>query len=234
MKPNFMGHVDIELKATLPSGEKVQFFTGMVASNLNAKTMLFKKKIGMGIVFHSFSGRMDGPEDIEKYFENKERINFLCLKISAETAQKIYQYYQEYKQQKIYQYYGLSNRPLYKEGAGCSAFAVSFLQVAELMNSEVESAWSYLIKIPTKLIGPPLGKRKVNFFKLLFTYCPWAKSDEEYKEIFFWDPDKMFNWVERKLQYSSSEYQQRQLAGISGIYKDVSSLRPSKMQIWKK
>jgi hypothetical protein len=198
---NFMGHVNIELKGKLPSGDDVDILTGMVAGNLNAKKMLFVKKIGLGVVFHSFKGHLESRADVgemvNKYLERNNRINYLTFKISSETLQKLVEYHTQYNQENLQKFYGLYNRPRYKEGGGCSAFGASFLDIAGLLFEEFKKEWTYQLKMPMKLIGMPIQENKVSFFKLLFTNHKWATSEEDYKEIFFWDPDKMYQWVEK-------------------------------------
>ncbi len=237
-KPRFMGHVNIELKGTLTSGEKIDVLTGMVAANLNAKKLLFKKHIGMGIVFHSFKGHLETKEEmldeIKEYQKKGDRINSVCFQISQEVLELLYNYYQEYKEQRLYKYYGLYNRPLFKEGSGCSAFGASFLQLAGLMNSKLKEAWSYQIKIPLKYLGMPIQERKVNFFKLMLTYNPWANSEEEGREIFFWDPDKMYRWVEEVYQNPVDGFEKRLDNGVHSLFQDVSHWIPEVKTLFQK
>ena len=47
------------------------------------------------------------------------------------------EYFHEYRDRGYAQNYGLPLRPRYGEGAGCSAFAVSFLDVAGLLASDL-------------------------------------------------------------------------------------------------
>lgn len=225
----FMGHVNIELDYHKEDGEHVHFVTGMVASNLNAPALLFKEKIGLGIVFHSFDGRLEDKEELKPEYDRRlskgnKAINFVKFKINNLTAQRVEKYLEEYTQSDISNYYGLVNSPLHGEGAGCSAFGASFMDVAGLLEEEHKKHWANCKKVPHKLTGNPVKDNKVNFLGLLFGQHSWATEDEDHHEIFFWDPDLMHRWVEMKLgQFhpDESEFYLEVKKNSTGIVYDV-------------
>lgn len=140
-KTHSIGHANIEVKCKV-QGKTVSFLTGMTgAENREVMDVLLKKKIGMGILLHTFKGHLDELPLIQKDFKQRfknGKISYIRFLISEETCTRLNEYYVEYQRLGLQNSYGLSNRPLYKEGAGCSAFAASFVEVAGLFLPELE------------------------------------------------------------------------------------------------
>lgn len=238
----FMGHVNIELDYTNNKGEDIHIHTGMTGATEQAPKLLLKDKIGLGIIFHSFPGRLESKEELVPEYKKRlkkgnKAINFVKFKINQETAKRIEQYIAEYTAQNIYSYYGLVNSPLYGEGAGCSAFGASFMEVAGLLEEEHKLHWSNCVKVPDKLTGNPVHANKVSFLVLALKQHSWATDDENHHEIFFWDPDLMHRWVEMKLaQYhpDESEYFLEIKKNTTGIVYDVTHKKTPTGPIFKK
>jgi len=127
-------------------------------------------------------------------------------------------------------HYGLVNRPLYHEGSGCSAFGASFLEVAGLLEDEFIRNFSRLRLVMTKHIGGPGTGRKVSVFKLLskkskYDNNRWADPDvDDYRPIFFWDPDLMFRWAEatfdREVEYPTGQWELVRIGKAKGLIAD--------------
>lgn len=201
----FMGHVNIELDYYNDENEHVHFITGMTASKLNAIPLLLKEKIGLGIVFHSFPGKLEDKEELLPEFswrlkKGNKAINFAKFKINNSTAKRVEKYYKEYEAHDLQSYYGLVNSPLHGEGSGCSAFGASFLDVAGLLEEEHKKHWTNCVKVPHKLAGNPIKNNKISFLNIALGQHSWASNNEDHHEIFFWDPDLMHRWVEKKIK----------------------------------
>ncbi|MBL7664023.1 MAG: hypothetical protein JNM93_02730 [Bacteriovoracaceae bacterium] len=234
-EPNFMGHVNIEIKCDQDKNPDETVLTGMIARKLNAVDLLFRHDIGMGILFHSFEGHLETRrellEKVQNYLVDGDRINFVTFKISAEACTRLKKYHKEYKENGYEKRYGLYNRPLYKEGSGCSAFGASFLELIGLLDEDMKKNWTYSVKIPFKYIGLPLIKQKVSFLNLLWGNNYWASESEPHKEIFFWDPDKMYQWVKAKYE-NPGQYQRVKKENSIGLYVDLSQIPTPKKDIW--
>lgn len=206
----FMGHVNIDIKFINHRGEQEHILTGMVAANLNAVPLLLKKKMGLGILWHSFPGRLETKEELiiehDKYRKSGKRLNFMSWNITHKAAQKLADYYEHFRQNQIDKFYGLVNSPLHGEGSGCSAYGASFLSTAGLLDEEYIKNCSMCVKAPTKLIGNPLTNNKPNFVKLALSQSNWANDNEDYKEIYFWDPDLMFHYTNKLIDTQSDDY----------------------------
>ncbi len=225
----YIGHVNVELNC---NGE--QYFTGMTAKNMNALGKLIKG-MGLGILYHSFKGQLEPEEtkeEIMKYLEEGEA-NFLRYKISQENCQNLVKYLNEYRAGNIGRYYGLVHRPLHGEGAGCSAFGASFIEVAGLMKQEYKNKWSNIVNIPMEFTGPPVNNKEVSLLTLLFSSINWAKENEEHKTLFYWSPDLMYEWVKKKTEKPDTRMSVLKIGKSSGIVIDARDAQFSS-RIWKK
>jgi hypothetical protein len=226
---HFMGHVNIELKYTNEDGKEIHILTGMVARDLNAASLLFKDGIGLGVVYHSFPGKLENKEELtpelDSYFKiGNKKINFAKYLINNSTAKRIEEYVTQYAEADLGRYYGLVNSPLHGEGAGCSAFGASFMDVAGLLEDEHRKHWANCVKVPHAISGAPLKEKKVSFFKILLGNHSWANESEDHHELFFWDPDLMHAWVERAItnhNQTMSEYTLVKNQESTGIVFDV-------------
>jgi hypothetical protein len=161
----------------------------------------------MGIVFEKhFQAELDDAVKSEQELIYRLKnpgatsgVNFIHVKINQAACTRIIKYYSEYTEHNIKRYYTLYSRPLYGEGAGCSAFGASFLELIGVMNQELQNAWSYTIHIPNNLIGKPISDNKAYIWDLLKAKT-WGEPGIDSMELFFWEPDKMYHWVNATLK----------------------------------
>lgn len=235
----FMGHVNVELKYN-DEGRDVHILTGMTASKLNATSLLLKDKVGLGIIFHSFPGRLESKDELVSELDSyadrgNKMMNFCQYIISNETAKRVEDYINEYRAKDIGRYYGLFNSPLHGEGAGCSAFGASFLDVMGALTEDHKKNWANRVVVPHKLIGAPLIKNKVNFFKILFNNHNWqAQKSEDSHEIFFWDPDLMYQDTQNKLENLPEGAKEVTIRNMSGLQYDLTQVETPKTLIFKR
>ncbi|MDH4469305.1 MAG: hypothetical protein QE271_14700 [Bacteriovoracaceae bacterium] len=242
-QPNFMGHVQVGVSCQNSMGKKVEFFTGMVAKSLTAKTELILHGAGLGVLFHSFEGRVEfqgeeAKEDFEKLKEflsnpeSNQGLNFISFKINSAQCDRVSEYHDTYLKFNLGKYYGLPNDPRKGEGSGCSAFGASFLDALNLLTDEMKSAWSGVRFVPKKYAGPPVNESYVNVLSLLWDNPAWGSSeDENHLKIFFYEPGLMYQWIENQIKNfregnKNSSYQVVKLYERKGIlipYSDKNS-----------
>lgn len=227
--PHFMGHAWVELKC----GDRHEL-TGMTDVDPDYFSKVIFEQRGMGVFFHSFPGRMENKEDIEKelqdYFKNGG-MNFVRFNLNPPQCARALQYLDEYRKNNVGRYYGLANRPRHGEGSGCSAFAVSFPDVLDILDQEMKEAWSYHIKIPHELAGPPIKDETVNVFKILGRDT-WASDNEKHIPLSFWSPDKMYTWVQEKSNQKRSGYTVTKIENVQGVVFDKSHFPAPEGPIW--
>ncbi len=196
-RPRTIGHVAVELVSPVI---RQRWFTGMTAKRFSDdRNAVLKDQFGLGIVFHSVEGKMETPDHLDP--ERQKRLksghfSVIEFEIKELAAVRVDHYLSEYQNQGLYRWYGLPNRPRYREGGGCSAFAVSVLEIAGLMKREFYTHWQLSRRVPADFLGN--AHHKVPVWKLLSQNrktLAWASPHQPGLEIQFWDPDCMHRWV---------------------------------------
>ncbi len=229
-----LGHVNVHLSCQ----KEMDDLTGMASSNLNSKTQLILHGAGMGILWHSFEGKVEDKAELIQelpHYISEKRLSMLKVKISQTNCQKLKKYLKEYRENNVGRNYGLYNRPRYGEGAGCSAFGASFLDIAQILGDE-SKMWMSEILVPEKLLGPPIRDRYVGLWEVYST-LNWAKPEEPHEKIVFWEPDKMHQWLINTREAiqknpSGAKFQIKDIAGTPGLYIDLSMIEAHDTPIW--
>lgn len=203
-----ISHVFVEVKCD-STGEHI--FRGQTSiPDSNERELLFKKKYGMGVMFHTQPGVLEKEDVIKKdllSYETSFRRAKASFKISPSTCQRMLQYAREYEERKYYEMYaGLQGDPLKGEGAGCSAFGASFLRVGGILGN-FANEWKQIIDVPKRFVGGPLTGNKVNILKIISKpFAKWSNK-EPHIHLEAWDPEQMHRWVYKIFtQVQSSQY----------------------------
>jgi hypothetical protein len=198
-----IGHVFIELKC---DSIGTHIFRGMTSDSTSTnveRDLIFKQRYGLGIIFHTYAGKLEKDASIEadlSDYEGSARKGELAIDVSPGACARMVSYAQEFEARgygKLYS--GLQADPLKGEGAGCSAFVVSFLRVGGLMAEEFE-AWKRIIDVPKRFVGGPLTGNRVNPIKFLGN--PFSRWSNRIPHINLqaWDPESMHRWVREMYQ----------------------------------
>lgn len=229
-RPHFMGHVFVEFQ-----WGKNREVTGMVPTASDYFSQLLIHGRGLGILFHCFTGRLETKAEVDaelaSYFE-KGGITFTRFLLNDAQCRRISEYLRVYREQNQGRHYGLSNRPRHGEGAGCSAFGVSFVDVAGLLDPELVRAWSHSVAIPMRYAGPPLGRASVNLLGVLFHARKWAAKSEAQTKLTFWDPDRMYQWTTGKIADTVSYRKVISIGKVKGIVLDKTQRPAPRGPIW--
>ena len=175
--------------------------TGMTTASDDTEDLLRHQGYGLGILFHNFEGRLNTLEEAQQDLQigiQTGRLSYLAFDISKQTCERLVDYEMEYRQRGYDRNYGLPNRPLYGEGAGCSAFGVSFLEVAGIEPSIFAGLWSRTLLAPFGLVGGPMTGHFVPIRRFFLNpSLRWAAPTEFHYPISFWEPDLMHSYVLR-------------------------------------
>ena len=214
-KDRKIGHVAVELSCEKGmKGIPFHLLTGMSNSDKHIhKKLLLLDRVGFSVIFGSVDGLLEPESKLIKEIKEKSnvekspRYNFIKFLISNRTCVRLEKYYRTYVGQLYYKKYGLPNNPRKGEGAGCSAFGASFLEVAGILNPEYKNAWSLEKKVSYKMLGGKENLKnpqmKVSLFDLLFmndSENHWLNDNEEGRKVFFYDPDLMFKWINHQVK----------------------------------
>ncbi len=229
-KPHFIGHVFVEFER---GGARE--VAGMTGRNCNYLWQLIGHGRGLGILFHSFEGRLEKTAELApelSALQQAGEVNFVRFLLNDAQCARVSEYLDEYRGRNLGRHYGLSNRPRHGEGSGCSAFAASFADVAGVLDQELTDAWSHSVSIPMRFAGPPLGDRRVGLLRLMWNARRWAAEDESHRKLVFWDPDRMFNWTNARLQGAGGAGAEFTIGKARGIVLDKTHLPAPCDPIW--
>ncbi len=223
-----LGHVSIKLTC----GDK-SLITGMTSRDGETKRVVLKEHAGLGVLFHIFPGELESEEKLSNEIAIKRRrgqVHSMTYLISDDACKKMFDHYENFVEKLGMHNYGFPVDTLAGEGAGCSAFGVSFLQAAGVADSEHLKAWSGSVWVPKKYIGPYSSKKYIDGEQEPYDHneggddvkliplilkpgkTSWAKPNEPgAKFLSFFDPDTMFRWVKKldKKWDKNSNYQKR-------------------------
>ncbi len=228
-KPHFMGHVFVEINCG-----GTRDLAGMIGGKFDYLQQLLIEQRGLGILYHSFEGRLENKDDILKEIGEYQKtggLNFVRFKLNQGQCTRVTQYLNEYRKNNVGRYYGLANRPRFGEGAGCSAFGASFPDVLNILDQDMREGWSQTVNIPLAYAGPPLTNEGVNLLKVILNASSWAKDNEKHQRLTFWEPDRMFNWVNQKIK-SKGDYSVLRIEKIEGVVFDKSHIPAPLEPIW--
>lgn len=229
LEKRYIGHAFVELKC----GGKTEL-TGMTGKNFDPMAQLFLEGRGLGILYHSFEGELETSDSIQPELNEllKEgKASFVRFLLNEKQCQRATQYLSEYRSHNVGRHYGLANRPRYAEGAGCSAFAVSFPEVLDILDYEMQTRWSYTIRIPEELAGPPLRDETVGILKVIMK-GRWADHKEKSHTLSFWSPDKMDAWVREKVKLRNTHFEIAKIEKSEGLVIDRRKFPIPEGPIW--
>lgn len=161
-------------------------------------TPFFLWKQGMGIIFETVPGYIETTEDLQaeiEYRAEKGNLAYIKYLVSEDSYEFLKHYLEYYQFNGLFKgYNGLSN-PLEGNGTGCTAFAISFLEIIEALDPARIPDWTVEILIPNRLIGAPLFEREVSPLKIYFTY-KWAREDDpEHTHFVLFEPQFIYDWI---------------------------------------
>ncbi len=120
--------------------------------------------------------------------------------LHEKTCARLEQYFADYQALGLEKIYGgLNSRPLEaKGGAGCAAFAMSFLQVAGLYDPALyDNVWMRHLRLREQYItrDHKFAERGMWSFLLYGYDGAWAQESEPHVKLAFWDPQRVYDWV---------------------------------------
>jgi hypothetical protein len=194
-----IGHVAVRLDcAAIPGKAAAHVQTGQSNVGDAFRTMVLKEKVGLGVLFRTVEGVLETEAELDETFASRYesgRMSFIRTAISGETCHALLDYVKEYDKRDVEKNYGFV-RPSYQEGAGCSAFGMSFMKLAGLMEPRMQEEWRFDVKVPMSLIGGSTNPgNSVSVPRLLLLGRPWAREGEAHLRLTGWDPSRMFKSI---------------------------------------
>lgn len=196
-----LGHMGVTLRcAATPTAPAFTWQGSMKGSNkAEFQDIVVKQGYGLGVLFHRFSGRLETAAEMQESIDQRYRtgrISWVRVGVSAPTCRRLVSWLGEMQRAGVDKYYGLAANPRLREGAGCSAFSMSFMEQGGFLE-RAYTPWSFDLRAPMSLIGGPETGRKISLARGLAVTRGWAKPNEPGKRIFGWDPTQAFHWLKR-------------------------------------
>ncbi len=233
-KKHVVGHVVVELKDSSRYA--------LIGATASSKAVLirdvFHRGYGVGALFAKFDGIIEDASVNDP--ELKERIRngdiaFLRVKISKAVFNRLWRYMEEYKLQGYDEIYNGHNQPRLGRGAGCSALAVSFIEVAGLDKVIDTKDWVVQVAVQEKLIGgPEAHNRRVSVLTVLGT-SHWADTTSDYYRVLkYYDPTIMFYDIKERFRLKQPQPGVRytQEGASAGVEYDCRNYQVPEEPIW--
>jgi hypothetical protein len=194
-----LGHAAVRVECAATATEPAGHFQGSVVdSGDDFREMVLEEKAGLGVLLRTVPGALEKEEELQPTLDERYangRVSFIRFAIAADTCHGLLAYARELARLDVAKEYGFV-RPLYKEGAGCSAFSMAFLELARLDEERFRTAWSFDVRVPLSLVGGRDNPgNRVTLLELFTTFRPWAQEDEPHRRLVGWDPTKMFTAI---------------------------------------
>ncbi len=198
--PHAISHVNVVLRG--PSQNPIVRGMNLATSHLGYLYRFLIKGSSLDTLIINLPGRfMDEAQVWEQLEVLKPNgyVESLCLKLTPQQARRVQDYFQSYEEFQLHQIYGaLASDPLKGEGAGCSAFAMSVLEVLGLLSEELRNAWGRELRIPVELMSSQTKRARVGFLGFILGQNPrWSDLNPCYV-LKFWDPEKMYDWCKKE------------------------------------
>lgn len=204
VKTHFIGHMFVQLSCKgYPT-----ILTGMTSPGTEEITgLMFEGKSFQQILSPTkghFNSSHELAEEIEIRKSKVGNLNLMGINIKEDSCQELLKYLTEFHACGVSSRYGgLNANPHKGEGAGCSGFAISFLQrlgivgdIESLNSNDFGNQFMREINIPKIMLFRGDKSPEIGAWGLLKgNKIPWAKDDETGKRAKFFDPELFSKWV---------------------------------------
>lgn len=229
-----LGHVAVEIiSPLLPK----PLLVAMRAADAQERIdLVLKNKIGFAILGATLKGRLETEEElIHKFnvYAKRKKMAFITYRINEKSAQRIISFIDTYSKKSNTgtapcDFYGGAFWPRYRnEGSGCSAFGMSMLSTANLLNAESEE-WRVSVKIPMNIIGGEYNQNKKIKYSLIRKTKKWYTGEGienvDYVINRVYEPSLMFEWIMKKREQVNSNIKLVEKFGAPGLWMDCRSI----------
>lgn len=192
-----IGHAYIGVKC---DGE-AEIISGMTSGKgFTSRNNLLKNGHGFSSILQDnpghFQDHAESLKDVDFFSFQGDRTSVMKVIVSNETCLKAKQWYTDFAAREVFIYGGLMRRPLTGEGSGCSAYVMSFLEVADVDYAFFNKIFEQTIYIPNSLLGGGVyGTNKVSLGTIRSNRTPLATPAENTLKVDFYDPNRMYYWI---------------------------------------
>jgi hypothetical protein len=223
---SFFGEVWVELTC----GTRREL-AGVRPGAVDVATQLLFEGRGLGVLVQSFSGAFADPASLAEA-RRSGAPRFLRLTLSPDQCRRASRYLAEFRSFKVWRNYNLVARPRHGEGASGASFAVSFLDVLNLLDQEMRERWPRTVLVPRTLAGPPVTDEWIGIFALIRGLDAWAGSGDDAFRFRAWDPALIYEWIGRELAAPKNKDHAVSDGGARGLRFDRSHYPVPEEPLW--
>jgi hypothetical protein len=193
-----IGHAAIHIQCGFPPAAKLfDNWAAVTGGGIRSDLWRFLfEGAGFSLMLGEFDGSMVSQADITNELipriaqGNARWIRFL---LSEDECQEVRRYYEQFISQRVYKRFGLLLDPRSEQGAGCTTFVLSFLDVLGINFPYPD--WRRTLNIPKGLVST---KGAVPLFDMFVSKeaWAWAGEDDPQIRITFFDIGKIYAWID--------------------------------------
>ncbi|HEY5508583.1 MAG TPA: hypothetical protein VIK29_07930 [Paludibacter sp.] len=229
-----LGHLIIRINSPIL---RQPLYLGMLSANEKELIdLVFKQKVGFGILGVITKGRFETEKEIKQKLEaytDRQKLAFMTYRINANALHRILSFYNQFTAKKNGKnapsdLYGDTFWPRYQsEGSGSTALGVAILDVANVLPTEYEQ-WKMQVNIPMTIIGGKLNEhKKVNFSTLSDTkswYKGKGKENVDYVNFQIYEPSVMYDWILKQRNVPKANRKAIVADGVPGLFFDCRNI----------
>jgi hypothetical protein len=198
--PHSISHINIGLKCD----SEPMLYRGMAATKSNFSYLWDFLIQGQALdsLLVPVRGRYYTEDEILHWLpllKKTGHVRSLKFLLSNSQCARLQNYLKSYEALGLHRIYGgLRSEPLQGQGGGCSAFAMSFLQVLGLDIDRLFPAWRRHLLVPRNLLSSQTRSASIGLagYLLKGETGQWASDPQDAVPLSFWDPELMFQWVD--------------------------------------
>lgn len=235
MEDNYLlGHVAVELST--PLLEKSLLIAQTSGSLKEKLDLIFRQKVGFGIIGAAMQGRIETDTELRhkiQVYQKRNKLAILKYDISLNAMKRILSFVEEYSSRRDGKtspsdFYGGAFWPrYYNEGSGCSAFAMSLLELIQLL-PETADEWRKDVRIPINLVGGDYNRglkvKRKTILKTTEWYNGSGQLNVDYVKYSVYEPSVMFDWILKTKLSNDTLYKPFEQNGIPGLYVDARNI----------
>lgn len=204
IKTHFIGHMFMELKCN----NRPAILTGMSSPGYEEIKGLMIEGKSFTQIISTTKGHFNTAKELQTEIDlRKEKVgnlSYMGINLKDDSCEELLKYLTEFRACGVNNRYGgLDANPHKGEGAGCSAFALSFLQRLNVVpmldgmdDNQFGAQFKRVVYVPQHLLKSQLKDPEIGAYGLLRgNKIQWAKDKTEGREVKFFDPELFSKWV---------------------------------------
>ncbi|MEI8084643.1 MAG: hypothetical protein WCG93_00370 [Paludibacter sp.] len=229
-----LGHLIVRINT--PTLHQPLYLGILSANEKELIDLVFKQKVGFGILGVVTKGRFETEVELKKKLEaytDRQKLAFMTYRINDIALQRILSFYKQFTAKKNGKnapsdLYGDTFWPRYQnEGCGSTALGVAMLDVANVLPAEVEQ-WKMRVNIPMTIIGGELNEHKKVDFSTLSDTKSWfkgkGKENVDYVPFEIYEPSVMYDWILKQRSVIKANRKTIVSDGVPGLFIDCRNI----------